>query len=227
MIHVFLKNFAFCKITKNIRAWGNSSVRAAPSHRATLWLENEADCFCALGSCSWMWGVEFGRSAASGRTASTWSTCCVPETQKDSVKVFVLEVHLDKNLSTSVLFEPPFSSTCSSSSLIPQSLSVPGLPWFSHQGACHRSLPDFTYCFLMTNNCLLQKLWKMGPLYKDCHQCHASGPPQLLELLVLLMHLRVGVKILSKIGVMVWLPACSLLSNVYHDSCPLFLIMAA
>lgn len=133
-----------------------------------------------------MWGVEFGMSATCRWSASAWGTCCVPETRKDSVKVFVLEVHLDENLSTlcslNLLFPlhvlpHPSEFVHPRPSLVQSPRSLSQLPWSS------RSLSDSKYFFLMTNNYLLQQLWKLGSL--PCHQCHASEPPQLLELLVL------------------------------------------
>lgn len=135
-----------------------------------------------------MWGVDFGMSATCRWSASAWGTCCVPETRKDSVKVFVLEVHLDENLSTlcslNLLFPlhvlpHPSEFVHPRPSLVQSPRSLSQLPWLS------RSLSDSKYFFLMTNNYLLQQLWKPGSFYKDCHQCHASEPPQLLELLVL------------------------------------------
>lgn len=161
---------------KSLQTWRLECWGSPVTHTARRCHQRTTQTAFELGR--WRLDARGQQVSSSGRTSSAWSACRVPGTWKDEIKILVLN-HLDKNLWTSMLFEPPFPLHVLPSpsefvhprpSLVPSPRSLSPLPWLN------TSLPDFKYFFLMTSNCLLQKLWKTGSLSKDCHHAVPESP---------------------------------------------------
>ena len=196
---------------KSLKIW---RLEGAVALGQTTHLRTTQTVFCTLGDRVWTWGVVLSRSATSRCTSSVWSTCYVPGTWKHSVKVFAPEVHLNKKSLNCALWAsftlclflltPVCPSQASSGSVTKEPVTAACVEQISAR------LEVFFFWWQITIYCRNYE--------KQVHSTNlASAIPQnhfnCLYFWFFLMHLRVGVNFLSKIGVMLWLPACSFLLN--------------